>query len=193
MSGIYCEYTLRIGYNDKIYEYWGYENQNVKYKNMYNGGETDRVIAIFKLVLNRYLKWIREGRQSNIMLYELMDTIQDWNTIRDAFYWNEYDIVRDETGRESGVIVGDTIVGTEWIFTIHKWNDLCDKGIRYIKQTKKQMEQKVINAVKSRRNIWELVNEPNSHKSRENVDINKTEIQVENNMNYIPNNSICVC
>jgi hypothetical protein len=127
------------------------------------------------------------------MLYELMDTIQDWNTIRDAFYWNEYDIVRDETGRESGVIVGDTIVGTEWIFTIHKWNDLCDKGIRYIKQTKKQMEQKVINAVKSRRNIWELVNEPNSHKSRENVDINKTEIQVENNMNYIPNNSICVC
>jgi hypothetical protein len=160
---------------------------------MYNGGETDRVIAIFKLVLNRYLKWIKEGRQTNIMLYELMDTIQDWNTIRDAFYWNEYDIVRDETGRESGVIVGDTIVGTEWIFTIHKWNDLCDKGIRYIKQTKKQMEQKVINAVKSRRNIWELVNEPNSHKSRENVDINKTEIQVENNMNYIPNNSICVC
>jgi hypothetical protein len=187
MSGIYCEYTLRIGYNGKIYEYWGYENQNVKYKN-YNGGETDRVIAIFKRVLNHYLNWIKEGRQTSIMLYELMDTIQDWNTITDAFYWNEYDIIRDNNGRETGVIVGDTIVGTEWIFTIHKWNGICDKGIRFIKQTKKQMEQNVINAVKSRRNVWELINEPNGHRSKENQPL----MAVEPNTANIQNISIGV-
>lgn len=161
MSGIYCEYTLLIRYNDKCYEYYGYENQNVKY----NGADLfGRNIKIFENVKNHYIKWIMNGRQESIMLYELMDTIKDWKTIVRACEF-KYEDCNDYEGYG-----GETIEGYNWSFTIRNWCDLSDNGIRYIKQTKKEMEKKVIEWTNymydNCSSNLEIINERNSHLSK---------------------------
>jgi hypothetical protein len=197
MSGIYCEYTLLIRYNNKCYEYYGYENQNVKYIPFEYGGVIEMNVKIFENVKNRYYKWIMGGRQENIMLYELMDTIKDWKTIIRAC---EFEGV--EGYRDYEAYGGETIEGYNWSFTIRKWCEFSDNGIRYIKHTKKEMEKKIVEwtnymyDTEYKKYDWlEIINEPNSHLSRENVDIDKPKTIIEHNeIEYIYNsNNIAVC
>lgn len=146
VNEMYYEYCLIITHNDKNYEFYGYTNT----KGIKNTDLFTRMTGILEKIKTPYLKWIRNGRQDKIILYELMDSIEDWKTIIKSWVdWNE-----DYGGGEY-----PTISGYGWslenqfrdckINSLYLTNDTKELNKYVINSNKTELEKRIINHIEN--------------------------------------------